>query len=156
MVQPAGREQRMQALYDELPHIECKRMCRECCGPVIQSGSLTRLEFDRLAGVAPSPVDPKDFMACSLLNGETGECRVYDLRPMICRLWGLSTNMVCPAGCVPDRWLSPVDVQTYLRRAEEIGGNMLSHGVQNEANQQWLLRTAAHMASRFLAKHPPR
>lgn len=125
---PIGREARMQALYAELPTIECKRLCRQCCGPVVQAGALTPLEFDRLAGIAPSPVDPKDFMACSMLNGETGECRVYDLRPLICRLWGTVPSMRCPFGCQPSRWLTEDESRAFMRRAEEIGGSVNKGG----------------------------
>lgn len=124
MVQPAGKVQRMEALYAELPHIECKQLCRQCCGPVVQGGALTPLEFERMAGIPPSPVDPKDFMACSMLNGETGLCRVYDLRPMICRLWGVVPSMRCPFGCEPDRWLTELESRTYMARAEAIGGTV--------------------------------
>ena len=130
----------MQALYAELPHVECKRLCRQCCGPVVQSGSLTRLEFERIADYKPSPPDPQDFMACSMLDGEHGTCRVYELRPMICRLWGVVPSMRCPYGCEPERWLTEDESRAYMRRAEEIGGEM-NQGPEVASN--WILRTMA-------------
>lgn len=146
MVQPAGRVQRLEALYAELPHVACQQKCRECCGPVIQAGALSPLEFERLAGIPPSPVDPKDFMACSMLNGETGLCRVYDLRPMICRLWGVTENMRCPYGCEPDRWLTEAEGREYLKRAEAIGGEM-NQGPEGAA--MFARRTLGHMLKWF-------
>lgn len=122
MVQPIGREARMEALYRELPHIECKRLCRECCGPVVQTRSMTRLEFERLDGILRQPVALRDFMACSLLRGS--ECTVYDMRPLICRLWGVvdDPKMRCPHGCKPDRWLTNAESFAFMQRAVDIGG----------------------------------
>src|SRR2546429_6087610 len=31
-----------------------------------------------------------------------GRCTVYEVRPMICRLWGMVEGMQCPHGCVPE------------------------------------------------------
>lgn len=128
MVQPIGPLARLEALYAEIPAIACQRKCRECCGPVIQAGSITPLEHSRIADVPPSPVNSKDFMACSMLDGATGLCRVYDRRPLICRLWGTVENMICPFGCRPERYLTDAEARDLIRRVEQIGGQMDHEG----------------------------
>lgn len=37
--------------------------------------------------------------ACPAL--QSGRCEVYEVRPMVCRLWGAVEGMQCPYGCVP-------------------------------------------------------
>lgn len=122
---PAGKQQRMEALYARIPHIDCKKLCRACCGPIMQAGTMTQLEFDRLSAYPEQPADPKDFMACSLLTHD-GLCSVYDARPMICRLWGVVDDpmMRCPHGCEPVRWLTNEESRALLREATEIGGDL--------------------------------
>lgn len=127
MVQPAGKVARLEALYARIPHIDCKKLCRECCGPIVQAGVMSALEFERLAEYERQPEDPKNFMACWLLTPD-GLCSAYDARPLICRLWGVVDTplMRCPFGCVPDRWLTDAESRTMLREATSIGGDL--HG----------------------------
>lgn len=115
--------ERMDALYASLPGIECKRLCRECCGPIVQTASMSRLEYERVAAYPEQPFNPKDFMACSLLT-PGGLCSAYTDRPMVCRLWGLVDTPVmrCPFGCVPERWLTDAEGRALLRESMVIGG----------------------------------
>lgn len=54
---------------------------------------------------------------------EEHRCSVYEIRPMICRLWGLVRGMPCPYGCRPEGGLLPDEEgQRLLREAERIGG----------------------------------
>lgn len=45
---------------------------------------------------------------CQFLMPVIGTCRVYQLRPLVCRLFGVVDNskMRCQFGCQPTRWLS--------------------------------------------------
>jgi Fe-S-cluster containining protein len=45
-------------------------------------------------------VDFSPEHGCSMLD-EHGRCTVYDIRPMICRLYGTMETMPCPHGCLP-------------------------------------------------------
>jgi hypothetical protein len=40
---------------------------------------------------------------------------VYDARPLICRLWGVSENLQCPYGCVPERMLTLEEAQDFMQ-----------------------------------------
>ncbi|TMD08275.1 MAG: hypothetical protein E6J01_03825 [Chloroflexi bacterium] len=57
-------------------------------------------------------------LQCPLLT-PSGTCSVYDIRPMICRVWGLTKSMACPFGCVPERWLTEDEAHALLAKAEE-------------------------------------
>lgn len=51
--------------------------------------------------------------------GPDGRCTAYEVRPMICRLWGVTRSMACPWGCIPDRWLSDGEAMELLKLTEE-------------------------------------
>lgn len=116
----------MEALYAQLPKIECQRKCQECCGPVM----MTRLEARRLLEVKCDTVPLKigmgffprrstNALVCPLLKN--GECSVYSRRPAICRLWGLTEELRCPFGCEPDvRW-ADVKAKQWLDAVQRIG-----------------------------------
>jgi hypothetical protein len=57
-----------------------------------------------------------------MLNQETGKCKVYSIRPTICRLWGLVRKMACPWGCVPERWLSDDEARRIILDVKKAGG----------------------------------
>ena len=96
----------LDSLYEELPTLECKRLCQECCGPVFAS----EREIKR-TGTTPEPLGKA--MECPLLKD--GQCSIYAKRPMLCRLWGLVKKMRCPHGCEPSRWLTDQEAKHYLR-----------------------------------------
>lgn len=90
-----------EAIYDKVPPANCKGLCRDCCGPVF----MEHFEWDRIAarvGHHPRPTaEQRARLDCPLLT-EAGQCSVYDVRPLICRLWGSAEGMPCPFGCEPD------------------------------------------------------
>lgn len=92
------------AIYAKLPKINCQKKCQECCGQVM----MTDFEFQRIVNrTGRNPPIPNSLLEpCHWLKD--GGCKVYDIRPAICRLWGLVDFpiMKCPFGCVPERWLS--------------------------------------------------
>lgn len=54
---------------------------------------------------------------------DEGRCSVYDVRPMVCRLWGLVPSMRCPYGCKPEGgYLSEREGMRMLLEANAIGG----------------------------------
>jgi hypothetical protein len=96
----------LDALYDTLPPLECKGLCAESCGPIECS---TR-ERERIAerGVRlPTMAEvvirdrAGETLTCPALRD--GRCSVYEVRPMICRIWGATAGLPCPHGCRPVR-----------------------------------------------------
>jgi uncharacterized protein len=135
-------DEQLQAIYAELPTMDCQRKCQEYCGPLL----IPRVEFFNIenAGMVLSlgPIsavqlgpgwewmDKKKLVAtvpepdghCSLLY-PTGKCRIYDRRPLVCRIWGMvgdDVRMQCPHGCRPSRWLTNKEARVLTRRVLEI------------------------------------
>ena len=85
---------------------------------------------------------PYDFW-CEAL-GPDGRCQAYELRPLICRLWGAVDWLPCPWGCKPDGGWLPNDVALrLLLEATELGGS--GHPVDPEAFEK--LKDPAQVAA---------
>lgn len=115
-------ERQLDALYDELPHIECRGKCWDSCGPV----EMSLAERRRVEEAHGQPLATKDglnsCLTCTALT-PMGTCSVYEVRPLVCRLWGLTETMRCPYGCVPEGGhLTDEEGFSLLGRALELGG----------------------------------
>lgn len=119
-------------LYKTLPHIKCKQLCQDCCGPIAMTEAEWRRIVDRVGCVTPvqrmmlklesrqsiGRAVITDCETCPLLRD--GQCSIYDIRPLICRIWGLVKDMRCPHGCTPKFWLSPRQSYELLSQAERL------------------------------------
>jgi len=89
-------------LREQIPSFECVAGCHDCCGPVTTSSE----EMSRL----PVKTDAEHTEALDDFNcvhlGPNG-CTVYSERPLICRLFGTTSNMPCPNGRRPDKMIDP-------------------------------------------------
>lgn len=93
---------RLHAVVDELAaplvaqhreKLACKAGCADCC---VDNLTVFRLEAARIEAAHPELLaegEPHPEGACAFLDGE-GRCRVYEVRPYVCRTQGL-----------PLRWL---------------------------------------------------
>ena len=112
---------RFKKLYAQVPSFECKGLCQNSCTLI----PLTRFEWERLVrrGI-PEVSYVRDGIAHCPLLGEDGKCQAYDIRPMICRLWGAvdAEGMRCPHGCRPATYLMEGEGHKLLARADQIGG----------------------------------
>ena len=102
-------------LYAELPALECQGKCAESCGPIVMS----RVEWQRICEAVDGEPRGGPDLTCPLLIAD--RCSVYDIRPMICRLWGMVEAMPCEWGCKPMRLLSDVEGFAFLERAGALG-----------------------------------
>lgn len=118
---PAGARAALVALYAELPKMQCQGLCADSCYSLVQ----TPLERDLVADVtgvqlALVQAPPTACPALGMLN----TCTVYEVRPMICRLWGMSSGMRCQYGCEPEGgFLSGEQFYEFLARAAELAGD---------------------------------
>lgn len=126
----------LEELYASLPALECKGRCHDTCTAIDAS----ELERERMAarGVHLPAALAHAQLAALIESGETprcpalgplNTCRVYDVRPMVCRAFGLVMDrattpmnhfkgpMMCDHGCVPDGTIS---FQEYARALREI------------------------------------
>lgn len=117
----------IELVWADVPEIACKGLCQDSCGPIGASPVEIRLLRDRgielenvvdaLFNVAIAKQEPQDCPA--LVDGQ---CSVYEVRPTICRLWGVAEEMPCPYGCVPEGGL--IDRATghhLLQRSMQVG-----------------------------------
>src|SRR5438093_2820085 len=100
VIQRAIRSVELDRAYASLPRLDCQRKCQAACGPIVFSGE-ERWRIMRRIGAWPQRQFPES-LTCPFLDLLTGDCSVHDIRPMICRLWGLTKSMACPFGCVPE------------------------------------------------------
>ena len=56
---------------------------------------------------------------CPLLKD--GACSVYDRRPAICRLWGLTEELRCPFGCEPEERWTDKRAKEWLDAVQRLG-----------------------------------
>lgn len=98
------------ALYARIPDIGCKGLCWDACGP-INMGSRERQRLRKALREQGSDLPTHaeqvrlqkaqgGYYRCPALTDDD-RCGHYDLRPMICRLWGTFRGMECPYGCTP-------------------------------------------------------
>lgn len=121
---------KIDALLGKLPTFKCKEGCYDCCGPV----ELSRLEYMRCIQASGRTAEDvrlqmqnnlkQGTYLCPLLNTETGRCTVYEVRPAICRLFGVVRNqLLCPHGFAPESstLLSDKQARDILKKVEELG-----------------------------------
>lgn len=107
------------ALYAQIPHVDCKGLCVDACG-VIEA---TDAERERLPGLpladdAQARYERDGHYHCPLLVA--GLCSVYERRPLVCRLYGAVDLpvLVCPFGCtVTPRPLTRDEAAELVRQA---------------------------------------
>ena len=126
-------KEELQEIYNKLPRLECQKKCQESCGPIevdqIEKeqiiGWLKKqgLEFKEFASISQTEVilallkdDYKSScLTCPYLTKE-GMCSIYDVRPLICRLWGIVEGMPCNFGCRPERYLTNKEAFELLNK----------------------------------------
>lgn len=111
----------LEAVYAEIPDVGCKGLCRPWCSGVVHA---TSRERQRVAAVG-QPLPVVDAGPCPNLTDEGG-CGVYDVRPLICRLWGAVENMPCPHGCTPaDGPLTRQEGGALVQRVVDVAGEAI-------------------------------
>lgn len=89
-------DQFINELRSRIPSFECVPGCHDCCGPVMASST----EVSRLPVISEAAhALALDALSCPHL-GVNG-CKVYDERPLICRLFGTTPRLPCPNGRKP-------------------------------------------------------
>jgi Fe-S-cluster containining protein len=116
--------EKLEALYARLPKVQCRGLCYVACGPV----PMTRLEANRMrkadSGHRLPMIREEATLTCVYLS-QNKRCTVYDVRPLMCRVWGVVKSLSCMHGCIPDRWLSPGEFLRIAKELERIGGELV-------------------------------
>lgn len=122
------RSKKLEEIYARIPKLECQRKCQMACGLIRSSGAIEDERLYAQTGghfgeMRPSRArvvfDGNDFLKprlyCSFLSDPLGDCTVYALRPLMCRLFGVTRELECPYGCQPERFLDHFEVQELIR-----------------------------------------
>lgn len=132
---------RLEALYDRVPNVKCKGHCQKCCTGIGMSRAEWRRMLRRGGPLGPPPRKLEDGGVltteahCRYLTAD-GRCGVYDVRPMVCRLWGASESMPCPWGCeVEGGPLKEPEGMVLLQEAMVAGGGTGPGG--DEIRKRW-------------------
>ncbi|MFQ6098385.1 MAG: YkgJ family cysteine cluster protein [Armatimonadota bacterium] len=117
---------RLRDIYAALPNEDCEG-CDGCGSKCAGAIPMTRWEFEQVRAylsAQPQPEDADDRTRrqaaraagdaspfsppCEFRDAERRRCRIYPVRPLICRLFGLVEWLPCPLGRwdvrVPDGW----------------------------------------------------
>lgn len=87
---------------NRIPAFECIPGCHDCCGPVTTSSEeMARLPVKSAAEHDAALAD----LSCPHLRDKG--CGVYAERPLICRLFGTTPQLVCPHGRRPAEMIEP-------------------------------------------------
>lgn len=115
---PRRIDQRLQELYDQIPALDCQGFCADSCGPI----DLSVRECARMEQASGHKLGCVGI-SCNMLT-EDRKCSVYELRPMICRIWGVSESLPCHYGCKPERYLSDYECAMLIAESLKVGGGM--------------------------------
>lgn len=112
----------LQAVYDKLPKIDCQGKCWTSCGVIEMSPRERQRIKERGVKISTrQEALTHEEHVCEALTADR-QCAVYELRPFICRLWGVADGMQCPYGCVPERTLGRIEAYALLEESVAAGG----------------------------------
>lgn len=119
-------------IYARIPAIpDCDGRCWISCGPIgMTSRERARIRQAgyRITPEAEALASAETFWCEALTAGR--RCAVYELRPLVCRLWGAVEDMRCPFGCVPEGGFLPAEEGwQMIAEAEAVAG----HGLRPSA-----------------------
>lgn len=146
-------------LYANLPTTDCKGLCWNSCGPI----DMSQAERSRLADLGVDiPVFTHESaerwangepLHCPALNS-FGRCDVYDDRPLICRMWGVTESMPCTYGCAATPGLLPdLEAMQLIHESLARGGSDLPVSSGSAATLRALMADpdCGPLMKRFLA-----
>lgn len=85
-------------------HTKCSN-CGRCCGPVpiSQSEEIKIRKFVKKMDIftkqrLTNQLKGKDFLTCQFRDTEQNKCAIYPVRPLLCKLFGISIGLECCNG----------------------------------------------------------
>ena len=117
---PEALAQALEQVYAQVPTTNCQGLCADsCCSFAMTVGEQRNIRAQ--TGVQLPLAHAGSFCpALTMLK----RCGVYDVRPLICRIFGAVASMRCGYGCEPDGgFLSDHDAMRLLAQVAEISGD---------------------------------
>jgi Fe-S-cluster containining protein len=122
-----SKYKKLQELYKKIPEIECKGLCHPSCTIVPAAKIEIKRARERMGGKNPfNPIyairelqkKTPNVLSCAALKNE--KCSIYNARPAICRLYGVSEGLECPFGCKPKKMISKQEAYALVREIEAL------------------------------------
>lgn len=125
---PVSKFKSLEEIYAAVPKIECRKRCFAACSFI----PLHVAELKRITDNSKVSIETMEYMddpdvkmiktvgddRCPLLI--FNECSVYELRPLICRMYGVVESMRCQHGCVPERVLSNEEAGELIEAVHQL------------------------------------
>lgn len=119
----------LREVWASMPSIECKGLCWQSCSTVpVFPVELELLQEHAGRELATVGLSYADGRVVGL--GKFGEpcpflvlrrCSAHEVRPTICRAFGVTQGLQCPHGCKPARLLSDEQQFELFQRVEVLG-----------------------------------
>jgi len=90
----------LEAIYKRIPSFVCAPGCNACCGPV-PCNEEEQAKLKIITDITPTKLDN---ITCAYSTDKG--CSVYEDRPYMCRLFGVTDSLRCPMGRGPEVMLT--------------------------------------------------
>ena len=105
-----------------MPVIDCQGLCSDSCFSMFSTPAEQRVIAEQTGRTLPLlHAPPEPCPELTMLK----RCGVWESRPFVCRLWGVTEAMACPYGCRPEGgYLSEAEAAELLRRLSLLDGGL--------------------------------
>lgn len=143
-----GRDvETLEALYASLPEMRCRQQCWDSC-TTFPTNALEHRHIKEKTGISllgQSARKHKSLPRCPALS-EDNRCMIYAVRPMICRIFGMTKLLSCGHGCVPEGGYLPTEEAFVLiNRVLRLSGDRQAVS-SDEAVRQYYRSGEIHLA----------
>lgn len=103
--------------YSGIPACHCPTGCAKCCGPILwneEEDQAIRAYLRKRGGTMPRG----HGVYCPFLQVGKHRCSIYPVRPLVCRLYGVTRTLTCEVGHRVERWLSGAEAAALMQQYE--------------------------------------
>lgn len=121
---------KLQAIYDQMPTVECTGACTDECtlipmtpleAEAMKKVSWRQIEFEEWGDAGHVVLIPDALgnrLRCPMLVN--GKCSVYQARPFICRAYGVAAGLECREGCKVENPLTKEQAMKLLHQVSKL------------------------------------
>lgn len=102
-------EDKIKEIYSKIEPLECQGLCYNTCGII----PVSKLEIKHIEQKTRKPIPKTGGLDCPYLKNQ--KCSIYEDRPAICRLFGVTRKLHCEHGCRPQRWMTDEEVEPIFK-----------------------------------------
>ncbi len=119
-----SKYRKLEELYKRIPKIDCKGDCHHSCTIIPASKIEIKRAREKMLKNPFNPVhalqnlQDKKIPCCAALKER--RCAIYNIRPAICRLYGVAEGIECQFGCKPDKLMTKQEAYDLIREIEAL------------------------------------